>query len=353
MCSYNQINNSYACQNSKLMNGVLKDELGFQGFVQSDWLAQRSGVASALAGLDMSMPGDGLGWQDGNSLWGGELTKAVLNTSVPVDRLNDMVTRIVAAWYQLGQDDTTEWPAVADGGGPNFSSWTDEEVGELHPASPDSKARGVVNKHVPVRNTPNGGDHDALARTIAAEGIVMVKNEGSILPLSRNGLYRSSEEKVKIGIFGEDAFPSKRGNNACPDRGCNEGTLAMGWGSGAVELPYLVSPAEALHENFETQRVQVTDWPKNRDEQVAATASEQDICIVFVNSDAGEGFLSWNGVKGDRNNLYAQKGGDKLIQDVATHCENTIVVLHTVGPTILEKWIDLDTVKAVLIVLLL
>lgn len=53
MCSYNQVNNSYACQNSRLLNGILKDELGFQGFVQSDWLAQRSGVASALAGLGM------------------------------------------------------------------------------------------------------------------------------------------------------------------------------------------------------------------------------------------------------------------------------------------------------------
>lgn len=41
----------YACGNSKILNGLLKDELGFQGFVQSDWLAQRSGVASALAGL--------------------------------------------------------------------------------------------------------------------------------------------------------------------------------------------------------------------------------------------------------------------------------------------------------------
>ena len=66
MCSYQMINNScvsadferlradtssYACANSKLLNGILKDELGFQGFVQSDWLAQRSGVASALAGL--------------------------------------------------------------------------------------------------------------------------------------------------------------------------------------------------------------------------------------------------------------------------------------------------------------
>ncbi|KAK6520542.1 hypothetical protein TWF506_000794 [Arthrobotrys conoides] len=53
MCSYNQINNSYGCQNSELMNGILKNELGFQGFVVSDWQAQHGGVATALAGLDM------------------------------------------------------------------------------------------------------------------------------------------------------------------------------------------------------------------------------------------------------------------------------------------------------------
>lgn len=58
MCSYNQINNSYACQNSYLQNYILKEELGFQGFIVSDWAAQHAGVASALAGLDMTMPGD-------------------------------------------------------------------------------------------------------------------------------------------------------------------------------------------------------------------------------------------------------------------------------------------------------
>ena len=227
MCSYNQLNNSYACQNSKLLNGILKDELGFQGFVQSDWLAQRSGVASALAGLDMTMPGDGLGWQDGKSLWGTELTRAVLNTSIPMDRLNDMALRVVAAWYHLGQDDKSEWPSVTDGGGPNFSSWTDDEVGELHPGSPDSGETGVVNNFVPVRNTPEDGNHDKLARRIAAEGVVLVKSEDGILPLSRNGSgidRKGGGGKVKIGIFGEDAYPNPKGNNACDDRGCNVGT---------------------------------------------------------------------------------------------------------------------------------
>lgn len=58
MCSYQRLNESHACHNSKLMNGFLKDELGFQGFIHSDWLAAMSGVGSALAGLDMMMPGE-------------------------------------------------------------------------------------------------------------------------------------------------------------------------------------------------------------------------------------------------------------------------------------------------------
>jgi beta-glucosidase len=56
MCSYNKANNSQVCQNSYLQNYILKGELGFQGFIMSDWDAQHSGVASTLAGLDMTMP---------------------------------------------------------------------------------------------------------------------------------------------------------------------------------------------------------------------------------------------------------------------------------------------------------
>lgn len=362
MCSYNQVNNSYACQNSKLMNGVLKDEMGFQGFVQSDWLAQRSGVASALAGLDMSMPGDGLHWQDGKTLWGQELTKAVLNSSVPMERLNDMALRVVAAWYQLGQDDHKVWPNVTEGGGPNFSSWTNDKVGELHPGSPNSHEKGVVNKFVPVRQTEEGGDHDALARKVAAEGIVLVKNEADILPLVRNGddfLQKSHDGKFKIGIFGEDAFGNPNGDNACPDRGCNVGTLASGWGSGAVEFPYLVKPIEALRKNFDKDTIELQEInDSGTGPRLMEYAREQDLCMVFVNSDAGEGFLSWNGVKGDRNDLYPQKDGDDLVRGVAENCGGknsngtaaaTIVVVHTVGPTILERWIDYPGVKGVLI----
>ena len=357
MCSYNLFNNSYACGNSKLINGILKDELGFQGFVQSDWLAQRSGVASALAGLDMSMPGDGLFWADGNSLFGPHLTLAALNGSLPIERLNDMAMRTVAAWYQLGQDDKNIWPTPPPGGdgGPNFSSWTDDEVGLIHFGS-DDKTTAVVNKFIDVQGT--GEDfHGRLAQTIAAEGIVLVKNEGNMLPLSRTGGSEKNSgpaAKFRVGIFGEDAGPGD-GPNACPDRACNQGTLASGWGSGAVEFPYLVAPIQALQSAFDLERVNITSFLTNNPpfKQSPEIIHDQDLCIVFINADAGEGYRTVDGNRGDRSDLYAQKGGDSLVQMVADSCgdgdSDTVVVVHAVGPIIMDNWVNLPTVKAVLL----
>ena len=336
MCSYNMVNNSYACGNSKLLNGILKDELGFQGFVQSDWLAQRGGVSSALAGLDMTMPGDGLRWEDGKSLFGHLLTSAVLNGSIPMERLNDMAARVVAAWYQLGQDDREVFPED----GPNFSSWTDEKIGRIHQGSGDPET-GVVNKFVKAQ-----GNHNITAHQVAAEGTVLVKNVDKILPLSRK-----PEKKLRIGIYGEDAGPGK-GPNACEDRACNQGTLGSGWGSGAVEFPHLITPIQALSSAFDNDTVTVTTLLTNTLPAKANSILDQDICIVFINSDAGEGFRSWSGVRGDRNDLYPQLGGDALVLSVAKGCGGgnspTIVVLHAVGPVIVERWIENPNIKAVL-----
>lgn len=343
MCSYNMVNSSYACGNSKLLNGILKDEMGFQGFVMSDWLAQRSGVASALAGLDMTMPGDGLSWQDGESLWGPQLTRAVLNGSMPVDRLDDMVTRIVAAWYQLGQDDESKF----DRKGPNFSSWTNDKMGFIAPASGSPQEKVQVNKFVDAQ-----GDHANVSRQIAAEGTVLLKNNG-ILPLNRDGTsaggkVTAKDKKVQVGVYGEDAGAGD-GPNACPDRGCNQGTLGSGWGSGAVEFPYLVTPVEALNEAFEKDKVQITERFSNEVE--GFSASDQDICLVFANSDAGEGYLAWKDVKGDRNDLFLQKGGDELIVKVADTCGGgkspVVVVVHAVGPVVMERWIEHPNIHAV------
>lgn len=346
MCSYQMVNNSYACSNSKLMNGILKDELGFQGYVQSDWLAQRGGVASALAGLDMAMPGDGLKWADGSSLWGPQLTMSVLNGSLPMERLNDMATRIVAAWYQVGQD-AWEKPPPEGNGGPNFSSWTDKRVGKLHEGAENSHETAVVNHFVDVQ-----GDHAVLARQIAAEGTVLVKNDG-VLPLDKNGKRVHRDEKYRVMVVGDDAGPG-RGPNACQDRGCNQGTLAVGWGSGASEFPYLIDPFSAIKGVFNEDKVTVTGYLADEvTEDLRKDLKDQELCLVFANSDAGEGFVSWNGINGDRNDLNLQKGGDTLIKAVAENCGGgkgvTVVVIHAVGPVIVEAWADLPGVKAILL----
>ncbi|KAK3335077.1 glycoside hydrolase superfamily [Neurospora tetraspora] len=352
MCSYNMVNNSYACGNSKLLNGILKDELGFQGFVMSDWLAQRAGVSTTLAGLDMTMPGDGLRWANGQSLWGKELSRAVLNGSVPVERMDDMATRVVAAWYQMGQDDEEKWPRDK---GPNFSSWTREKMGVMSPGSPTEQEEVVVNQFVDVQ-----ANHSVIARQVAAEGTVLLKNEGAVLPLTREGVRKrqntnTTSDKLKIGIFGEDAGPIPGGPNSCKDRGCNQGTLGSGWGSGAVEFPYLVTPIEALRKQFDSSKVELHEYLSN---QFPASASEKavvqdlDLCLVLVNADAGEGFTAWENVRGDRPDLFLQKNGDLLIQQVAAKCgggfSDVVVVIHAVGPVVMERWVDLPQVKAVL-----
>ena len=350
MCSYQMVNNSYACGNSKLMNGILKDELGFQGFVQSDWVAQRSGAASALAGLDMTMPGDGASWNDRDSFWGEKLTQAVLNRTVPVERINDMATRIVAAWYQLKQNDKTKWPLPPPegDGGPNFSSFTDDEVGKIHPDSGD-ETTAVVNKFIDVQGS--GDDfHGLLARKIAAEGTVLVKNVDNILPLIPEGPPRDPPgSKYRVGVYGEDAAANPDGPNACEDRGCNVGTLGSGWGSGAVEFPFLTPPIDALRSSFDHRAVDIflartNDLPSD----VVKEIPTQDLCIAFLTSDAGEGFISWQGTT-DRLDLNPQKGGNALVEKVADNCKQTVVVVHAVGPVILEMFADHPNVKAIVL----
>lgn len=75
-----------------------------------------------------------------------------------------------------------------------------------------------------------------------------------------------------------------------------------------------------------------------------------DTAIVFVSADSGENYITVEGNPGDRtsSNLNLWHNGDKLIQDVAAKYSNVVVVVHTVGPILMEAWHDLPSVKAVL-----
>ncbi|KAL0264437.1 hypothetical protein SLS55_000387 [Diplodia seriata] len=322
MGAYNAVNGSASTQNSYLINNLLKDELGFQGFIMSDWFAQISGAGAALAGLDMSMPGDPTIPLFGNSWWAFHLTEAVLNGSVPVDRLNDMATRIVAAWYQVGQDQ--DYPDI------NFSTWTEDAEGLLYPGALISPTR-VVNEFVDVQD-----DHAAVVRNISTEAVTMLKNDNGTLPL---------KESTPLKVFGTAAEKNPDGINSCSDKACNKGTLGMGWGSGTADFPYLDSPMDSLNSRADNVTFYNTDsFPSD------AVVNDGDVALVFVTSDSGENYLSVEGNPGDRTSsgLNVWHNGDELVQKAAEKYDNVIVIVQTVGPILVEEWIDLPSVKAVL-----
>ncbi|KAF2163824.1 glycoside hydrolase family 3 protein [Zasmidium cellare ATCC 36951] len=303
MCSYQRTNNSYGCQNSKLLNGILKTELGFQGFVTSDWDAQHSGVASANAGLDLVMPDGGY--------WGDNLTEAVKNGSVAESRLNDMVTRILAAWYHIGQSDG--YPDVA-----------------------------VHNYNVQAPIVDVRGDHASLIREIGAAGAVLVKNVDNALPLSKPRF---------LNIYGYDAKtpdapwtnPSRFGGGYEVNFGWNtlNGTMVTGGGSGSNTPSFLISPFDAVQRRvIEDGGMVRWDFASVNPETVNVNT---DACLVFINAYASESF--------DRTSLK-DDFSDRLINNVAANCTNTIVVIHSAGIRVVDAWIDHPNVTAVVFALL-
>src|SRR5262249_13387676 len=87
MAAYNQVNGAHCTENPHLLSDILKDEWGFQGFVESDWLAMRSTAPSALAGLDIEMPV--------SFLYGPALRDAVDAGEVPENTIDEAVRRIL------------------------------------------------------------------------------------------------------------------------------------------------------------------------------------------------------------------------------------------------------------------
>ncbi|KAI4738420.1 glycoside hydrolase family 3 protein [Aureobasidium sp. EXF-12298] len=331
MCSYNLVNNSQACQNSYLLNHVLKSELGFQGYVMSDWQATAAGVPAILAGLDMTMAGD-IRFGDGLSYFGPNLTIAVLNGTVPQWRLDDMVTRILAGWYLVGGD--TEVPQ------PNFQSWTPDTFGAVHAHVGSTWGTGLVNQHVDVRR-----EHGRLIREIGAASTVLLKNTHGTLPL--NGTERLT------AVFGEDAGSNPNGPNGCRNHACDVGTLAVGWGSGQASSPYLITPDAAIQHEVVSRFGSYESITNNSAfTQINALARRArdvaGVCIVFANADSGEGFANVDGNYGDRNNLTLWQGADAVIANVSATCNNTVLVIHSVGTVEIEQYKENPNITAIL-----
>ncbi|KAK2760210.1 hypothetical protein FQN54_002277 [Arachnomyces sp. PD_36] len=305
MCSYNLVNGSHACENSPVLQGLLKGELNFQGYVVSDWAAQHTTLGSANGGMDMTMPGDNFG--DGIYLWKDALVSAVENGEVPQERLDDMAQRVLASWYFTEQD--TDYPTV------DWSSWDNSG------------------------NPPQvRGDHDQVSLDIVRDGTILLKNTDNALPL---------KSPASIAVIGQDGFANPNGPNACEDRGCDIGTLGVGWGSGTTDFPYLSTPYDGIKAEADAMGAEVVTSESDEPSQGASAAQGADVAIVFINADSGEEYIIVEENEGDRNDLNAWHNGNELVAAVAEANENTIVVIHSVGPIVLEEFIDLPSVKAV------
>ncbi|KAL4898073.1 putative beta-glucosidase M [Aspergillus ambiguus] len=297
MCSYQRINNSYGCQNSKTLNGLLKTELGFQGYVMTDWYAQHGGIAAANAGLDMVMP-----YTD---LWGSNLTDAISNGTMEASRLDDMAVRIMASWYQVNQN--RDFPTPGAG--------MPTDVTQPHQA--------VIGR---------SSDSRSILLQSAIEGHVLVKNTNKALPLQSPKL---------LSIFGYDAkapdslsTSSEFMSNSPPVQ--NNHTLYVGGGSGANSPAYMIAPLDALQQQAYEDGTSLLWNIHSEDPEIDTTS---DACLVFINAYATEGF--------DRPGLVHEES-DALVTNVAGKCSNTIVTIHNAGIRLVGSWIDHENVTAVI-----
>ena len=188
--------------------------------------------------------------------------------------------------------------------------------------------------------TENAETNQRVIQHIGAASTVLLKNTNNSLPLAK---------PRTIALIGSDHGPAHHGPNGCTDRGCVDGTLAMGWGSGTADYSNLVDPLSAIARKGRLEHSSVSWWLDDFNTVgAAAAATGVEVAIVGIASDSGEEYITVDGNEGDRNNLTAWNNGDNLVQAVAAVNNNTIVVVHSVGPMIVEAWIDHPNVTAVL-----
>ncbi|MEU1334806.1 glycoside hydrolase family 3 N-terminal domain-containing protein [Streptomyces sp. NPDC005865] len=166
MGAYNKVNGTFACENKTLLNDILRERWGFDGWVMTDWFAQHSTAASLAAGLDMEMPDD--------AYYGAALKKAVKNGSVPEAHVDRSVRRILRVMDRFG---------LLDGSAPPRP-----------------------------RRDPEAGA--AVAREVAEAGATLLRNAHGTLPLTG----RAARDIAVIGPTGRYPFVSGGGSaHVVPD----------------------------------------------------------------------------------------------------------------------------------------
>ena len=263
MCSYNKINGTYAAENHKYLTEILRDEWGFEGYVMSDWGAVNSRVNDLQAGLDLEMPSSG-GTNDKL------IVGAVQSGELPVKVLDAAVGRILNIVFRY--EENRDKNAVFD----------------------------------------RDKDHE-LARKVAQETIVLLKNEG-VLPLSKQD---------DIAFIGKYAKTPRY----------------QGGGSSHINSHKVTSALEAVKDMAHVTYAQGFDDKEDKtDEKLLAEAVEAagkaKAAVIFAGlPDAfeSEGF--------DRAHMRMPDCQNELISRVAAVQPNTVVVLHN-GSPVEMPWVN-------------
>ncbi|WP_081975527.1 beta-glucosidase [Modestobacter caceresii] len=274
MCSYNQIDDVYGCENP-LLDDVLRDDLGFDGYVLSDFGAVHSTAPSLDAGLDQ------------------ELNRPVFFTPELLDQ------------------------ALAAG------EVTQEQIDQAAFRVVRTYLAGGLFDH-PLPTTPVADaatpEHEALARRVAAEGSVLLANDG-VLPLAPTA-------GDTIALIGPTA-------SSTPTDGISAASVcSMAWrfnDAGTMECEDLVSPETAIRERAAQDGATVTYSDGSDVTAAAAAAAQADVAVVFGYQRSGE--------FSDLPDLRLQGDGDALIEVVAAANPDTVVVLQT-GSAVEMPWVD-------------
>ncbi|KAF9892262.1 hypothetical protein FE257_002039 [Aspergillus nanangensis] len=313
MSSYNRINGTYAAENSKVLNGLLKEELGFQGYVVSDWGGTYSGAPSVNAGLDMEMPG--------GEIFGSHIGKDIDKGAYKMSRLDDMIVRVMTPYYFLNQN--KGFPSV------------DPSSADIVGFDGSDNPHGFDLSGSSYRNVRR--DHAILIRQIGSDGAVLLKNTNHALPLSK---------PKEIGVFGydADAFPMSNGQPELirdSPYGYKNGSLPTAGGSGAGRFSYVVSPLSAIQAKAHEYGAHVQSVIKHSDiiPDKFKLDTVPDVCLVFIKSWATEG--------ADRLSLDADFDGNLVVEKVAAVCDNTVVISHSVGPNLMD-FADNENVTAII-----
>lgn len=288
MPGYNLVNGHYASENAFLLQQVLKDEWGYAGWVMSDWGATHSTVKAALAGLDVQ---SGANLDDAH-YFGQALRDAVRDGQVPQSRIDDMVARILTSLI---------------------------DVGALDAAPASERTQPIDFSH-----------HKLIAQRQAEEGIVLLTNRNTTLPLP--------QRLARLLIVGEHADHGVLcggGSSAVTPIGSLQlpGTSIMGMAVAKVVQPS--SLVTAIEEESGARDVVFVDGTDR--EQVLDGARSADAVIVFAQEWRSEGL--------DAVGLALPDGQDALIDAIAGVNPATVVVIQSGGPVTMP-W--RDSVAAIL-----